>query len=94
MTGSDPFAGPAIAQEPEGSPKLKRALSWPLLSLYGLGVTLGAGMYVIVGATAEQAGIYAPISFLIAAAIVGGLSPKFLPTTSRALGRLDARRWA
>lgn len=33
---------------------------------------------------------------LIAQLIFGscGLSPKFLPATSRALGRFDARRWA
>ena len=42
----------------------------PLLVLYGLGVTLGAGIYVLVGATAAEAGIYAPISFLVAAIVV------------------------
>lgn len=83
MTGSRPFAGPAIAQEPEVSPKLKRALSWPLLSLYGLGVTLGAGIYVLVGATAAQAGIYAPISFLIAAAIVGITALSYIELATR-----------
>lgn len=36
---------------------LKRSLSWPLLNLYGLGVTLGAGIYVLVGATAAKAGV-------------------------------------
>ncbi|PHQ68339.1 MAG: amino acid permease [Sneathiella sp.] len=52
------------------SPQLKRSLSLPLLTLYGLGVTIGAGIYVLVGATAAKAGIYAPISFLLAAAVV------------------------
>lgn len=83
MTGSDPFADPAITQDPLGSPKLKRALSWPLLSLYGLGVTLGAGIYVLVGATAEQAGIYAPISFLIAAAVVGITALSYIELATR-----------
>ncbi|MCR9255606.1 MAG: APC family permease [Alphaproteobacteria bacterium] len=50
---------------------LKRRLSLPLLTLYGLGVTIGAGIYVLVGATAAEAGFYAPISFLIAAVVVG-----------------------
>ncbi len=41
-----------------------------MLTLYGLGVTVGAGIYVLVGATAAQAGPYAPFSFLIAAMVV------------------------
>lgn len=49
---------------------LKRKLTLPLLTLYGLGVTIGAGIYVLVGTTAARAGVYAPISFLIAAAVV------------------------
>ncbi|MEO9826073.1 MAG: amino acid permease [Paracoccaceae bacterium] len=40
------------------------------MTLYGLGVTVGAGIYVLVGATAAQAGPYAPFSFLIAAFVV------------------------
>ncbi|MFI2768073.1 APC family permease [Ruegeria faecimaris] len=52
------------------TPKLRRALTAPLLTLYGLGVTVGAGIYVLVGATAEVAGPYAAVSFLIAALVV------------------------
>lgn len=48
---------PAPYPEPDDPVRLKRALSWPLLTLYGLGVTLGAGIYVLVGATAAQAGL-------------------------------------
>ncbi|WP_439121844.1 APC family permease [Marivita sp.] len=50
--------------------KLRRALNVPLLTLYGLGVTVGAGIYVLVGATAAEAGIYAPVSFVVAAIVV------------------------
>ncbi len=50
--------------------QLKRSLTLPLLVLYGLGVTIGAGIYVLVGATAAKAGIYAPMSFLLAACVV------------------------
>ncbi|MGJ8557826.1 MAG: APC family permease, partial [Sulfitobacter geojensis] len=50
--------------------KLRRALTTPLLTLYGLGVTVGAGIYVLVGTTAAEAGPYAPVSFLIAAIVV------------------------
>jgi len=58
--------------QPENSKKttLKRSLTLPLLTLYGLGVTIGAGIYVLVGATAAKAGFYAPMSFLLAAAVV------------------------
>lgn len=49
---------------------LKRAITLPLLVFYGLGVTIGAGIYVLVGATAQQAGIYAPTSFLLAALVM------------------------
>src|SRR5690606_31404113 len=49
---------------------LARRLNLPLLILYGLGVTIGAGIYVLVGATSAVAGVYAPISFLVAAVVV------------------------
>ncbi|MGB3243757.1 MAG: amino acid permease [Sulfitobacter sp.] len=52
------------------STTLRRAITLPLLVFYGLGVTIGAGIYVLVGATAEQAGIYAPSSFLLAALVM------------------------
>lgn len=55
---------------PSSAPGLRRALNAPLLTLYGLGVTVGAGIYVLVGATAAQAGPYAPVAFLLAAIVV------------------------
>lgn len=56
---------------PDNPAKLRRRLTLPLLTLYGLGVTIGAGIYVLVGATAAKAGVHAPISFLLAAVVVG-----------------------
>ncbi len=50
-------------------PQLRRVLTLPLITFYGLGTILGAGIYVLVGKVAGSAGLYAPISFLIAAAI-------------------------
>lgn len=50
--------------------KLRRALTTPLLTLYGLGVTVGAGIYVLVGATADIAGPFAAFSFVVAALAV------------------------
>lgn len=57
---------------PQGSrpDKLRRALTTPMVTLYGLGVTVGAGIYVLVGATAAQAGVYAPVAFIVAATVV------------------------
>lgn len=49
---------------------LSRRLTLPLLVLYGLGVTVGAGIYVLVGTTAAHAGTYAPVAFLAAAIVV------------------------
>ena len=55
---------------------LKRSLGLPLLTLYGLGVIIGAGIYVLVGEIAGQAGMATPLSFLVAAGIAAltGLS--------------------
>ena len=45
---------------------LRRNLTLPLLIFYGLGNIVGAGIYVLVGKVVGVAGMYAPISFLIA----------------------------
>lgn len=34
-----------------------RSLNLPLAMLFGLGVTIGAGIYVLIGATAGRAGM-------------------------------------
>ena len=46
--------------------QLKRKLGVPLLVFYGVGIMVGAGIYVLVGAAAGAAGIYAPLAFLLA----------------------------
>ncbi len=51
-------------------PKLRRRLSLMLVVLYGLGVTIGAGIYVLIGATAGRAGMHAPIAFVLAAIVM------------------------
>jgi amino acid transporter len=49
---------------------LRRRLGLILLVLYGTGITIGAGIYVLVGAVAGFAGPYTPWSFLLAAAVM------------------------
>ena len=46
--------------------ELKRRVGLGLLTMYGIGVMVGAGIYVLVGAIAAQAGVYAPLAFLLA----------------------------
>ena len=55
----------------EASVPLRRRLGLPLLVLYGTGITVGAGIYVLIGAVAGHAGIYTPWSFVLAAAGMG-----------------------
>jgi amino acid transporter len=50
--------------------KLKRSVTFPLLVFYGLGNIFGAGIYVLIGEMAGLAGIYIPLSFLIACVVV------------------------
>jgi amino acid transporter len=45
---------------------LNRSLSLTQMVLYGLGTTIGAGIYALVGELAGIAGYFAPLSFLIA----------------------------
>jgi amino acid transporter len=52
-------------------PHLKRAIGPYLLSLYGVGVTIGAGIYVLVGEVVAVAGMAAPVAFLLAGVLAG-----------------------
>src|SRR3954470_13215471 len=67
MTCAQKTAATATVAEP----RLRRNLTLPLLTLYGVGVTVGAGIYVLIGAVASHAGIHAPLAFVIAAIVMG-----------------------
>ncbi|WP_051332430.1 APC family permease [Cucumibacter marinus] len=60
---------PELATLPP-EPGLNRSLTLMAVVLYGLGVTIGAGIYVLIGATAARAGLYAPTAFLISAFVM------------------------
>ena len=64
-------------------PELRRSLSLPLVVLYGLGVTIGAGIYVLIGATAGRAGIHAPVSFVLASIVVAFSAASFAELSVR-----------
>lgn len=55
---------------PGDRPQLVRSLGLMHSVLYGLGVTIGAGIYVLVGLAAGRSGMYAPLAFMIAAGLL------------------------
>ena len=50
--------------------QLQRKLTIWLVIFYGLGTTIGAGIYALLGQIAGVAGYHAPWSFLVAAGLV------------------------
>lgn len=52
-------------------PALRRSLGLMLLTLYGIGITVGAGIYVLIGAVAHYAGPTTPLAFLLASVVMG-----------------------
>ena len=68
-------------QSPE--PSLRRALSLPLLTFYGLGTILGAGIYVLIGEVAAAAGVLAPLSFVLAAVMAAFTAFSYAELSSR-----------
>lgn len=65
-----------MQQQDKHLPGLRRDVGLGLFVLYGLGNIIGAGIYVLVGKVAGEAGWQAPFAFLLAAAIAlfSGLS--------------------
>lgn len=63
-------SGYSITMKSEYSPKLKRNVTLTMLIFYGLGNIFGAGIYVLIGEIAGIAGIYLPLSFLLACIVV------------------------
>ena len=62
---------------------LKRSLSLTMLVLYGLGTTIGAGIYALIGEIAGVAGYLAPFSFLVAALLAGVTALGFAELAAR-----------
>lgn len=67
----------------DASPRLARRLTLSHAVLYGLGVTIGAGIYVLVGTMAGLAGVHAPVAFLIAAAVMAPTAASYAELAGR-----------
>ncbi len=65
------------------SAPLKRSLSLSQLVLYGMGTTIGAGVYALIGEIANTAGYLAPWSFLLAALLAVLTARSFAVLSSR-----------
>ncbi|MCK0149377.1 amino acid permease [Marivita sp. S6314] len=63
--------------------ELKRRIGLPLLTAYGVGVMVGAGIYVLIGAVAAEAGVWAPLSFFVAGCIAAPTALSYAEFSSR-----------
>ncbi len=62
---------------------LKRTLTRPQLILYGLGTTIGAGIYALLGEIANISGYLAPWAFVLAGLLAGFTGLSFAVLSSR-----------
>lgn len=62
---------------------LRRSIGLFGIVLYGLGVTIGAGIYVLVGETVTRAGQYAPAAFLLSAIVMAFTAGSFAELSGR-----------
>ncbi len=56
---------------------LRRSLSLPAIALYGLGTTIGAGIYALTGEVAGAAGYQAWLAFLVASVLAAASAASF-----------------
>ena len=84
----------------QNEPRLKRSLSLTLVSFYGIGTILGAGIYVLVGKVAAEAGMLTPLAFLLAALLAAlsafsyaELSARFPKSAGEAIYVNEAFDW-
>jgi APA family basic amino acid/polyamine antiporter len=65
------------------TPALRRSVTLPGLVLYGLGTTIGAGIYALTGVVAGRAGMGAPLAFLLAALLAAFTAFSFAELSAR-----------
>ena len=83
MGGRDTAMSGIAPPEEFGEPTLKRSLSLWMLTLYGLGTTIGAGIFVLIGKISGVSGVYAPFAFLLASLLAGFSALSFAEMSSR-----------
>ncbi|MBU1211043.1 MAG: APC family permease [Alphaproteobacteria bacterium] len=79
----DRIVQPVSAAAGAGEPRLARRMNLPLLVLYGLSVTVGAGIYVLIGEVAARAGPYTPFAFLGASLLVALSAASYAELSAR-----------
>src|SRR5512134_1429104 len=67
----------------KASTRLVRSLTLTHAVLYGLGVTIGAGIYVLVGLAAGRSGMHAPLAFIGAALVMAFSAASFAELGTR-----------
>src|SRR5689334_22620003 len=65
------------------APGLVRSLTLTHAVLYGLGVTIGAGIYILVGVAAGRSGMHAPLAFFGAALVMAFSAASFAELGTR-----------
>lgn len=69
--------------QPSPPRRLLRSLTLTHAVLYGLGVTVGAGIYVLIGVAAGRSGMHAPLAFAIAAVVMSFSAASFAELGTR-----------
>ena len=66
-----------------GSTELERSVTLPFLILYGVGTMVGAGFYALMGKVVGEAGMAAPLAFLLTGALAALSAFSFAELSSR-----------
>ena len=62
---------------------LKRRVGFWLLTIYGVGVMVGAGIYVLVGQVAGETGSWAPLAFILAGVVAAPTAVSYAELATR-----------
>ena len=74
---------PTLAATRSPQVTLRRSLGLWALVLYGMGTTIGAGVYALMGVIAGRAGLHAPIAFGVASGVAALSAASFAELSSR-----------
>lgn len=74
---------PVTGSTSDESPKLVRQMGFVLLTLYGLSVTVGAGIYVLVGEVAQLTGGLTPLAFVGASLLISFSAASYAELSAR-----------